>query len=491
MSKKDKNSLGYLGQQFQLKFLGQLLTDSKFANSIMEIVKPEYFDDEKLRCIIMYLKNNFEQYETVPDYVGTEIILRKELSGHNLDYCLALLTKSKDFGFNNALYIQDTGKAFFKQQETIKVAKKILEIAEDGDIDRYHECEELLKKALEFGAEKDDDSNVFDKIDEVLEDDYRDTIPCGIEGIDIKFNGGVGRGEVVLVIAPTGTGKTTMFTKVANTGKNQGKNVLQIFFEDNVKDVQRKHFACWTGIELNELSKNKETVKRIVLERYSEPGILKLKKYPSTGVTINKIKQYIKKQISNGFRPDLILIDYIDCILPSRNYSDNNLAEGATMRELETMVAELNIACWVASQGNRDSIGKDIVQLYQMGGSIKKTQIAHAVISIAKTLTNTEEKTATISILKSRFGDSGIVFKNCIFDNSKVQIETLDNDGGASFKEIIKQKSENDDARAAEALKANRLKKEFERAAKNLDKENINVDIIDENNEPLADYCEN
>jgi O-glycosyl hydrolase len=52
MSKKDKNSLGYLGQQFQLKFLGQLLTDSKFANSIMEIVKPEYF--EGLRK--MYLK---------------------------------------------------------------------------------------------------------------------------------------------------------------------------------------------------------------------------------------------------------------------------------------------------------------------------------------------------------------------------------------------------------------------------------------------------
>ena len=48
---KDKSTLGYLGQAFQLKFLGQLLTDKKYASSVIDLVKPEYFDDEKIRYL--------------------------------------------------------------------------------------------------------------------------------------------------------------------------------------------------------------------------------------------------------------------------------------------------------------------------------------------------------------------------------------------------------------------------------------------------------
>ena len=45
MSKINKNSLGYLGKPFQLKLIAQLLTDVKYADSIIDMVKPEYFDD--------------------------------------------------------------------------------------------------------------------------------------------------------------------------------------------------------------------------------------------------------------------------------------------------------------------------------------------------------------------------------------------------------------------------------------------------------------
>jgi hypothetical protein len=49
------------------------------------------------------------------------------------------------------------------------------------------------------------------------------------------------------------------------------------------------------------------------------------------------------------------------------------------------MLAELDIAGWTAVQGNRSSIGAELVQADQMGGSIKE-QIGHFIVSIAKTL---------------------------------------------------------------------------------------------------------
>lgn len=478
MSKKNKNTLGYLGQAFQLKFIGQLLTDTKYANSVIEIVKPEYFDDEKLRCIIMHIKDNFEQYDTVPDYIGAEIILRKELSGHQLEHCLALLAKSKEFGFNNSLQIQDVAKTFFKQQETIQVAREILKIAEDGDINKYHECEDLLKKALEFGNDKDEIIDVFDNIDDVLSDDFRKPVATGISGLDNNMDGGLSKGELGVILAPFGVGKTTMITKIANEAKNQGKNVLQIFFEDNPKVIQRKHYSCWTGIGLNELQDKKELVKQIVTERQNEKGKIKLKKFPSDGTTIPMIRQYIRKQIAQGFRPDVILLDYIDCITPSRAFTDNNVAEGNVMRQFESLLDELQMVGWTAVQGNRSSIGSEVVEAQQMGGSIKKGQIGHFIVSIAKTLAQKEDGSATMAILKSRFGPDGIIFRNCTFNNATITIDTFEDDNGRSFMEDKEVKEKEDQEIIKNAVLANKARKAKIDEGKTLDENTEDNDTV-------------
>jgi hypothetical protein len=469
MEKKDRNTLGYLGQAFQIKFIGQLLTDGKYAQSVIDIVKPEYFDDEKLRCIVMLIKDNHEQYDNIPDYISMEGILRKETSGYQLEHCLALLSKAKEYGFNNALQVQDVAKTFFKQQETVKVAREILKIAEEGDTNKYHLCEGLLKKALDFGADKDEVIDVFDNIDAVLSDDFRKPVPTGIEGLDSNMGGGLSKGELGVILAPFGVGKTTMITKIANTAKNYGCNVLQIFFEDNPKVIQRKHYSCWTGIGLNSLQDKKAEVKKIVSERQAEAGKIKLKKFPSDGTTIPMIRQYIKKQISQGFKPDVILLDYIDCVAPSRTFTDNNIAEGNIMRQFESMLDELQLVGWTAVQGNRSSIGAELVEANQIGGSIKKGQIGHFIVSIAKTLAQKEDHSATMAILKSRFGADGIIFRNCTFDNSKVHIATYDNDGGIPFSKAQEIKGVEEQAIINEALLAHHILKDRIKNAKDLD----------------------
>lgn len=59
----------------------------------------------------------------------------------------------------------------------------------------------------------------------------------------------------------------------------------------------------------------------------------------------------------------------------------------------------------------------------QGGGSIKRAFKAHQVFTIAKTLSQKSNFTATISIEKNREGSAGIIFKNVKFDNSNVTIE--------------------------------------------------------------------
>lgn len=431
MAKIDKDNLGYLGFNFQTRLILQLITDKKFANSIIDMIDPNYFEDPYLRIIGATIKDAHEQYEVIPDMSSLEFRLLESVKDDiQRKYVITQLRKVQEAELNDTLYVQDVAMKFCKQQELKKSVKEIQKIIDRGNIDDYEKCESILRKALEHGDAKDDGENVLDDIEEVLADDFRKPIATGIKGLDEIMDGGLSKGELGVILAPFGVGKTTMMTKIANTAKDLGYNVLQIFFEDNTKVIKRKHLACWSGIDLNDLSLHKEEIIELTKTKAEEKGVLKLKKFASDGTTIPIIRQYIRKLIAQGFRPDIVLLDYIDCVQPSKQFDDVNAGEGSVMRQFETLLSELDIAGWTAVQGNRGSIGANVVQADQIGGSIKKGQIGHFIVSIAKTLDQKENGTATMAILKSRFGKDGIIFENMVFDNARIQIEMGENKGG-------------------------------------------------------------
>jgi hypothetical protein len=139
---------------------------------------------------------------------------------------------------------------------------------------------------------------------------------------------------------------------------------------------------------------------------------------------MGQIKNQLRKMIADGVKLDLVVLDYIDCVVPEKNLGDEWKSEGSVMRAFEAMCHELNIAGWTATQGNRSSISSEVVTTDQMGGSIKKAQVGHVIISVAKTLQQKEMKLATIAITKSRLGKDGVIFENCKFDNELLEIDT-------------------------------------------------------------------
>ena len=272
----------------------------------------------------------------------------------------------------------------------------------------------------------------------------------GIAGIDNLLKGGLAKGELGVILAPTGVGKTTVLTKICNHAFNLGYNVLQIFFEDNPKIIQRKHFTLWTGIAPDELSFHKDVVMEKVRDiKENTTNKLILKKYASDTLTMNQIKNQIRKMIAEGTKIDMISLDYIDCVVPDKNLGDEWKSEGSVMRGFEAMCHELDVAGWTATQGNRSSISSDVVTTDQMGGSIKKAQVGHVIITVAKSLQQKEMKLATIAITKSRIGRDGVVFENCKFDNELMEIDT---ESSVTFLGLEEQKEERNRNRVNELL---------------------------------------
>ena len=416
----------YLGQTFQLQLLNQIIVDKEFSHSILDVIEPSYFDNKYFKTLIQLIKEYYKKYECTPSFDTLEQQTKSEFPNETmLKILMDTIGQVKNSPFEGSQFVQEKALKFCKQQELQKVMSKAQKVIDNGEFENYDQLEELVREALQVGEREEGLSDVFGNLDEVLNDDFRHPIPMGIAGIDNLLNGGLAKGEIGVILAPTGVGKSTILTKMANTAFSVGKNVLQIFFEDNPKIIQRKHFTIWTGISPDELSDRKDEVLDKVREiQNSMPNKLILKKLPSDTLTMNQIKNQVRKLIADGTKIDIILLDYIDCVVPDKNLGDEWKSEGSVMRGFEAMCHELNIAGWTATQGNRSSISSEVVTTDQMGGSIKKAQVGHVIISIAKTLQQKEMDLATIAITKSRLGKDGVVFENCKFNNKMMEIDT-------------------------------------------------------------------
>ena len=446
-----EKNFGYLGNTFQIQLINQLILNKDFARAIVDVLDSKYFDNQYFKIITQMIKEYYIKYESVPTFETLDQLTRSEISSESArKIVLDTLTQIRDVSFEGHQFVIEKALKFCKQQELQKVMTKAQKIIDKGDFESYDQLEEMVNKALQVGEIDEAEHDVFTNMDQVLDEDYRHPIPMGIIGIDNLLKGGLAKGELGVILAPTGVGKTTVLTKICNHAFNLGYNVLQIFFEDNPKIIQRKHFTLWTGIAPDELSFHKDVVMEKVRDiKENTTNKLILKKYASDTLTMSQIKNQIRKMIAEGTKIDMISLDYIDCVVPDKNLGDEWKSEGSVMRGFEAMCHELDVAGWTATQGNRSSISSDVVTTDQMGGSIKKAQVGHVIITVAKSLQQKEMKLATIAITKSRIGRDGVLFENCKFDNELMEIDT---ESSVTFLGLEEQKEERNRNRVNELL---------------------------------------
>ena len=434
----DKNTLGYLGPDFQYKLVKHFMEEPGFFPGLYSVVEQNTFTELLLRQFVGVLKDYYSNTSLVPSYETMAMLLKQKARMENeLEEWDELIKNLKELSPEGCEVIEETATKFFRQQNMIKVANDILKKTQDGDTDHYDECMKMMEDALTAGAEEDLGFNPYDVIDEVMRPNSETPIPTGISYIDDKLNGGLYKGHLGLVVGPTGFGKTTISTAMASFAStyrcdlNQGHGwkMLQICFEDDVRAMAKKHYSRITQIEAAEITKlcNIEQAREL-LDEFEGKELFKenliVKKFKTHTKSVDDIKIFIKRLINKGFKPDGIILDYFECLkLIRRDRSETKWdCEENAMRQLEVLAEEFNVALWVMSQGNRNSIGAEIVTNDHVSGSIAKAQIAHVTLSIARGLEDIQNCIATMVLNKNRQGPSGQVFKDIKFNNGTCTI---------------------------------------------------------------------
>ena len=446
MSEIIENTLtAYKGPEFQQKLMWQLLVEPEFAEKTIPIIAVEYFDDPNIKRLFLIMLEYIKLYGKVPNLQNQSIrqAINEFKSPGNLieeESLFAVLERVSLWNErilnqtlnNDGDAVQKATNEFIKQQEYRKFAEGVIVKVKNGEIRNKRtiaDFEEKLQKIAIIGVDEDCGSDATEGLDKALMKEFRKTIPTGVAVIDSLTGGGLGKGEFGLILTPSGVGKTTLLTVIANTARDKNLNVLQIIFEDTKAQIQRKHTTIWTGIPLSQLDERNEEALRLAQEHINKmgPGRLTIKKFSQEDTTMKDIKDYIlREQKKYGFKYDIVVLDYLDCLESHKKVSDRNEAELVIVKSFEALASDLDIPCWSAIQSNRSGFDAELVEAHQAGGNIKRIQKSHFFMSVAKTPDQKEASLANIRIIKARFAADGQTFKDCIFNNDTMEIKITD-----------------------------------------------------------------
>jgi replicative DNA helicase len=261
---------------------------------------------------------------------------------------------------------------------------------------------------MKVGVNADLGMDYLIDFEERYDETARDTVSTDWDCINELMNGGLGPGELGVVVAPSGVGKTWVLAALGAAAVKAGKTVAHYTMELSQGYVGLRYDTVFTNIASADLTEKRDEV----LEKVKRlKGKLKIKYYPPKGASSKTIQAHLEKMIAAGNKPDLIIVDYADLLLSHSNKTDSTYAEqGGVYIDLRGMSGELGIPIWTASQTNRSAIDSEVIEADKIADSYAKVMNADFIMSLSRKAKDKLSNTARVHVMKNRFGQDGITF---------------------------------------------------------------------------------
>ena len=147
----------------------------------------------------------------------------------------------------------------------------------DEVYETYDEIKNKIDTAMKAGADTNIGLEYKTNISARYAEASRHTITTGWDVIDDLMDGGLGPGELGVIVAPSGIGKTWVLSALGAAAVKAGKNVLHYTLELNENYVGLRYDACFTGIDFQNIRNNVDSVRKKIAD---VPGKLIIKYFP-------------------------------------------------------------------------------------------------------------------------------------------------------------------------------------------------------------------
>ncbi len=405
------------GYNFQIKLISSLFTDRLFLQQISDILERKFFESEANQFIIGVILDYFQEYKDAPTMEVLKVKLN-ELDNDLLGETIKSHLKDvyKQFEATDLQFIKSKTLDFCKNQALKKAIVESVDLLQVGEFD---EIKVKIDNAMKAGVEKDLGHDYNNEVEIRYQESVRNPVTTGWDVIDDLADGGLGKGELGVMVAPAGIGKSWALVNVGANAVKAGLNVVHYTLELNEHYVGMRYDSVFTGIANQDLRYHQDKIAKVVEEL---PGTLTVKYYPTKGAGINTLSAHLERCRVNDKKPDLIIVDYADLLRGAKGLEKRHEL-GNIYEDLRGMAGEYQIPVWTASQANRSALQEDVIQADKIAEDYSKIMTADFVASLSRKIEDKVAGTGRWHIIKNRFGPDGITLPSKInASNGKMEI---------------------------------------------------------------------
>lgn len=410
-------NFSHFGYTFQVKLIYSLLNDSKFLERIIDSLDTKYFDNETFAWTVSTIKKHFSTYKAPPALDALAVYV-KEIPNDILKETVKNTLRDTFKDTTGLDFIKDKTIDFCKNQALKLAIYHSVDLFKSGN---HEEVRKVIDSALKVGLDTDIGHEYISMFETRINETSRKTVSTGWSVVDNIIDGGLGAGELGVIVAPAGIGKSWLLISMAATALKKGYNVLYYTMELSQNYVGLRFDSHFTGIPSQNLKFHQEEV---VNKMSSIPGNLIIKYYPTKTATIQTLRNHVDKiKIIKGVTPDVIFVDYADLLVGAgkeKRFILENVYE-----DLRGMAGELQIPIWTASQANKSALEHDVIEADKVAEAYAKVMIADYVMSLSRKVSDKVSGTARCHVIKNRMGKDGITFPSN-FNSSNGNIEILE-----------------------------------------------------------------
>jgi archaellum biogenesis ATPase FlaH len=381
--------------EVQKLYIEMFLSDAETFVRCQNIFDPENFD-QRLQESAKFINEYVDEYKVMPEANIVNASTRSQFNP------VALPRENYDWLMNEF-------ENFSRHKGLERAIIKSSDFLESGD---YGPVEKLIKDAIQISLNKDMGTDYFEDPRARLSKlkDGNGQISTGWPSIDKKLYGGFNRGELNIFCAGSGGGKSLFLANMGVNWAQMGLNVLYLTFELSEGLVAMRLDSMMTGITTREIFKNIDDVELKVKMMGKKAGNLQVKYMPS-GKNCNDIRAYLKEyQVKKGVKPDVILIDYLDLMMPLSvkvSPSDLFVKDKYVSEEIRNLAMETQCITVTASQLNRSAVEEIEFDHSHISGGLSKIMTADNVIGIFTSRAMKERGRYQIQFMKTR-SSSGV-----------------------------------------------------------------------------------
>ena len=412
------DKLSIYGTAFQVKVLSSLLTDLKFLQTSSDILNGDVFDSDSNKWLVNETINYFLEHKTIPTLDVLKIKIN-EIEDKVLQVAIidTLREVWKHVESTDLDFVKEKCLDFCKNQVLKNAILESVNLLENQD---YDGIKSLIDKSMSVGTERDIGHEYITSLEERLTDSVRKVVPTGWDIIDEVMDGGLGAGELGVIVAPAGIGKTWMLQAIGASGMKKGLTVVHYSLELNQTYVGLRYDTVFSGITTGNIKFYKEDVQKKIDQLKGE---LYVKYYPTRSATVQTINAHMKQLEMQSIKPDMVIVDYADIVKPLGTFREKRHSIGDNYERLRELAGEFEIPVWTASQANRSSLEEDVIDASKVSEDYSKVMTSDFVMSISRKVEDKISNTARCHVIKNRFGVDGMTYPMMMNTNiGKIEI---------------------------------------------------------------------